>query len=312
MSTLPTIFVNIPAYRDSETYHTVQDIFERAKYPNNVHVGICWQYNSFREEPFQLRDRKHQVSVINLDYRRARGCSWARSIAQTLYGGEDYFLHIDAHSRLIPNWDAIMIDELARCQSDKPILSTYPNHYTLPNNIIDHGPYKLVYNVCHNRIPLFHSRACEEHEKVSPSISLIASGGFVFGRGQTIIDVPHDPHIYFIGEEVGMSVRYWTHGYDMFTPTRTMVFHLYTTPELDKNFHWKDYPDWHTNYETNSLKRMLHLLDIETTDDPVALRDFDRYGLGKIRSLKEYEAFAGVDFAGQTFSENAKKGIPSL
>ena len=312
MSKQPTIFVNIAAYRDSEAYPTIQDLFEKAKYPARVHVGLCWQYNTMREEPFRLRDRQHQVSVINLDYKRARGACWARRASQSLYGGETYFLQVDAHSRFIPNWDEMMIEELGRCSSDKPILSTYPNHYTLPNTVVDHGPYKLIFNTFHNKVPSFHSRACEEHEKTAPSPSLVSSGGFVFGRSEAMIDVPYDPYIYFIGEEITMSVRYWTHGYDLFTPSRTLLFHLYVIPELEKNHHWKDHPDWHDNYESYSRTRVLHLLNIENTTEPMALREIGRYDLGHVRTLAQYEAFAGVDFVGQTFSDNAKNGIPSL
>jgi hypothetical protein len=41
---------------------------------------------------------------------------------------------------------------------------------------------------------------------------------------------------------------------------------------------------------------MRHLLNIETCDDPGALRGIERYGLGTARSLADYEAFSGVDF----------------
>ena len=234
MSTKKTIFVNIAAYRDAEAYPTIMDLFEKAKHPENIHVGICWQYNTLREEPFLIGDRKHQVSVINLDYQKAKGACWARHIVQKLYNNETYYLQVDAHSRFIPHWDTAMIEELDRCDSDKPILSTYPNHYTLPNVITDHGPYKLIFNIFHNKIPSFHSRSCTEEERLSPSLSTIVSGGFLFSHATAMLEVPYDPYIYFIGEEITMSARYWTHGYDLFTPTKSMVFHLYVVPELTK------------------------------------------------------------------------------
>lgn len=307
----PTIFVNIAAYRDSEAYPTIQDLFEKAADPSRIHVGLCWQYSTLREEPFQLRDRHHQISVINVDYKRARGACWARRAAQCLYGNETYYLQVDAHSRFIPGWDEAMIEELAKCPSEKPILSTYPNHYNLPNEIVDHGPYKMIFNEFHNQVPSFHSRSCEENERQIPTPSLVVSGGLVFTRGSTITEVPYDPYVYFIGEEISMSVRYWTHGYDLFTPTRTLVFHLYAEPESGKNLHWKDHPDWHDNYESYSRQRVLHLLNIENTGNPNALREMGRYDLGHVRTLAEYEAYAGIDLRGQTFSENAKLGNPS-
>jgi hypothetical protein len=316
MSKKPTIFVNIAAYRDAEAYPTIMDLFEKAKHPENIHVGICWQYNSLREEPFLISDRKHQVSVINLDYKKAKGACWARHVVQKLYNNETYYLQVDAHSRFIPNWDTAMIEELDRCDSDRPILSTYPNHYTLPNVITDHGPYKLIFNTFHHKVPTFHSRSCTEEERLNPSLSPIVSGGFLFSRAAAMLDVPYDPYIYFIGEEITMSARYWTHGYDIFTPTKSMVFHLYVVPELTKTHHWSDHPDWHDNYEIHSRQRVLHLLDAEETTNAMALRDLECYDLGPYghettRSLAQYEAFAGIDFKTQTLSESAKLGIPS-
>lgn len=312
MTKKDSIFVNIAAYRDMETYATVRDLFEKAKSPENLHVSICWQYNSLREEPFTISDRKHQVSVINIDYKKSQGCSWARHVAQETYNGETYYLQVDAHSRFIPHWDAVMIDELARCNSNKPILSTYPNQYTLPDTIIDHGPYKLIFDKFNKGIPTFHSRACNENEKANPTPSLVIGGGLIFSYAEAILDVPYDPHLYFVGDEIAMSVRYWTHGYDIFTPTRSMVFHLYVEPGLVKNYNWSDNPDWHDNYERSSCARVLHLLGVEQTTDRRALRNLNRYGLGNIRSLQQYETFAGINFKAQTLSDNAKNGIPSV
>ncbi len=312
MSTRPTIFVNIAAYRDPETYPTIRDLFEKAANPENIHVGLCWQYNSLTEEPFQLKDRKHQVSVLNIDYKKSKGACWARHTTQKLYHDEQYFLQIDAHSRFVPDWDKLMIEELARCPSNKPILSSYPSHYTLPNTLVDHGPYKLLLNHFHSQVPVFHSRACTEEERQAPSLSAIISGGFVFGPASAMLEVPYDPFIYFIGEEITMSARYWTHGYDIFTPSRTMMFHLYVVPELTKAYHWLDHSRWHDNFEEPSRERVLQLLGYAPASHPVALQQIDRYGMGNVRSLAEYERFAGVDFKAQTMTENGKSGIPQL
>jgi len=233
-------------------------------------------------------------------------------VAQKTYNNETYYLQVDAHSRFIPNWDTIMIEELARCSSPKPILSTYPNAYTLPNTLGNGIPYKLIFNTWQSRVPTFHTRACDESEKIIPSASLMIGGGLIFSYAEAILDVPYDPNLYFIGDEIAMSVRYWTHGYDMFTPTRAFVFHLYVEPSLVKNYNWSDNADWHTKYESSSRARILHLLGIEQTTDPRALRNFSRYGLGNVRTLAEYEAFAGVNFREQVFSERALLGIPSI
>ncbi len=311
MTKKPTIFVNIAAYRDMETYHTVRDLFEKAKYPDNLHVSICWQYNSLREEPFVLSDRKHQVSVIQVDYKKSKGACWARRMIQTLYNGESHFFQIDAHSRVIPYWDQALIDELAMCPSDKPMLSTYPNQYSLPNELGEMTAYKVIFEDFHNKVPTFHSRPCEPHELLAPSPTAVTTGGFVFAKAEAMLEVPYDPYIYFIGEEISMSARYWTHGYDIFTPTKPILFHLYGTPDSNKVHHWSDHPDWHDSYESSSRVRVLRLLGIEETTDARALQEAERYGFGNVRTLAQYEAFAGVNFRDQVLSELAKKGVTS-
>ena len=39
-----TIFIQIASYRDPELIPTLKHCFERAKYPENLRFGICWQY----------------------------------------------------------------------------------------------------------------------------------------------------------------------------------------------------------------------------------------------------------------------------
>ena len=37
------IFVQIASYRDPELIPTIQDCIEKAKYPEDLTFGICWQ-----------------------------------------------------------------------------------------------------------------------------------------------------------------------------------------------------------------------------------------------------------------------------
>src|SRR5690348_6814047 len=46
-----TIFISIASYRDSECSDTIDSIFNNAKYPENIYLGICEQNNiSFPDE----------------------------------------------------------------------------------------------------------------------------------------------------------------------------------------------------------------------------------------------------------------------
>ena len=37
------IFVQIPAYKDEEIIPSVKDLYAKAKHPDHINVGICWQ-----------------------------------------------------------------------------------------------------------------------------------------------------------------------------------------------------------------------------------------------------------------------------
>ena len=78
---------------------------------------------------FKYKDHPN-VKINFIPYQEAKGVGWARYIIQQeLFTNEDYFLQIDSHSRAIKNWDKILINQIDRCLSKKPILSTYPNGF---------------------------------------------------------------------------------------------------------------------------------------------------------------------------------------
>ncbi|TYZ63956.1 hypothetical protein PybrP1_000220 [[Pythium] brassicae (nom. inval.)] len=135
-----TIFVAIPSYRDPECHHTVDDLLRKASHPGRVHVGVCLQQSADdgEDDPREYFAREYsrtQVRVRWMDYRQAAGPCVARAEAQNLWEGETFYLQIDSHTRFRRGWDAFLIAELAKCPSAKPILTTYPLGYTLPNNV---------------------------------------------------------------------------------------------------------------------------------------------------------------------------------
>jgi hypothetical protein len=171
---LPTIFVSIASYRDSETRPTLDSLFENALYPHRISVGIVlqllkttarqegggdftvgsgydeqiWQsvIDADRVSPSNSRPWKaHQVRCIRMDARDAMGPCYARGLCQTLYRREDYAMQIDSHMRFRKNWDEYLIQTWQACcrqrerdgvlLSERVLLTTYPVGYTLPNNI---------------------------------------------------------------------------------------------------------------------------------------------------------------------------------
>jgi hypothetical protein len=208
-------------------------------------------------------------------------------------------LQIDSHMRFADHWDEKLIAMLARCPSARPILSTYPAAFTPPDRIDSH-----VVALIH--LAGFDDDGLPRQESIGyspdrlgggPRPSAFVAGGFLFGDRRWIAEVPYDPLIYFQGEEITLAARLFTHGWDIFIPTDVLAYHDYNRGDQPR--HWNDRPDW-ADLNRRSLRRVRHLLGIETSQDPDTVRDLGRYGLGSRRSLANYQAFAGVDFRART------------
>jgi hypothetical protein len=111
----------------------------------------------------------------------------------------------------------------------------------------------------------------------------------LFAPRRFVRDVPSDPELYFAGEEITLTVRAFTHGYDLFEPSRVIVWHEY--PRAYRRKHWDDHlgdggPAWYER-DGASRERIRRLFD-----EP----SFGRFGLGTDRTLEEYEAYAGISF----------------
>jgi hypothetical protein len=116
------------------------------------------------------------------------------------------------------------------------------------------------------------------------------SAHFAFTSGQFVKEVPHDPNFYFHGEEISIGVRAFTWGYDLFHPHKTIVWHEYTRKGRTKQ--WDDDSTWgKRNEESHKRNRKLFEMDGEIKDI-----DFGIYDFGKIRSLNDYEKYAGISF----------------
>lgn len=304
----PRIFVQIAAYRDPETLPTILDALARADHPERVSFGLCWQHMPGEDEALLPKDQlPEQVRLIDVHAGESEGVCWARSKIQSLYEGEDYALFIDSHMRFIPGWDSAMIAEQQRCPADKAVFSSYPASYTPPNDL-DANPRQTIMRA-HPYNEQGEIRFRAEFLTRAPDAPLngaFIAAGYMFTPGSVIEEVPYDPYLYFNQEEITLAARLWTHGYDIFSPSRTMIYHFYNTAkaEVKRNMHWDDNPQW-ANMTRRGRKRFNHILEHEKTDDAEALRDIERYSLGTTRTLDEYQDYCGIDLRNKVVSEKA-------
>ena len=98
----------------------MKDLFEKAKNPDNINVGICWQFDEKEDQHcFEVTTRPDQVRMNQVDWHEGEGVCWARYATQQLWDGEQNTLMIDSHMRFVPGWDELMINELAACVSGR-------------------------------------------------------------------------------------------------------------------------------------------------------------------------------------------------
>jgi glycosyltransferase involved in cell wall biosynthesis len=293
------IFVQIASYRDPELENTIKSMIENAKRPKNLVIGVCRQYHP--EDGFDtLNDyrKDKRFRILDILYSESKGVCWARNQVQQLYGGEQYTLQIDSHMRFEKNWDdefIKMVKQLQKKGFDKPLLTGYVSSFNPENDPAERvkEPWRMVFD---RFIPegavFFLPETIPGWEKLKePVTARFYSAHFAFTVGQFSTEVQHDPEFYFHGEEISIAARAYTHGYDLFHPHKTLIWHEYTRKGRTKQ--WDDDKDWvNKNNVSHSKNRKLFSMDGEVSDI-----DFGVYGFGTERTLKEYEIYSGLRFS---------------
>jgi hypothetical protein len=305
----PRIFVSMAAYRDPECQHTVKELFENAKHPQRIFVGIVWQGDKALDRHcFEVpAPRPKQVRLIEVDWRQSKGASWARAQKVQLWHDEEYLFQIDSHMRFEPDWDETLIGMHRACPSAKAVLTTYPAGYTPPRHIphrVTHGLKAKEFDQ-HGIFTMGSWTVPQDPPPDLPVLGAFVGSMMLFGPASMIREVPYDQHLYFFGEEITLAARLWTHGYDIYHPPRPVVYHYWDRSA--RRTHFDDHANWG---ELNALSfaRVRHLLGTQTSTDPAVLAEIERYGLGTTRSLQEYQEFCGVDFATRQITRNALEG----
>ena len=296
-----SIFISIASYRDPEVVRTIRSALDNASGIYNIHFGVVLQEHN--------RDLPDLSWVPNLNLKtmhpkEAKGAGYARSIAMNLYNNQDYYLQVDSHTIFEKDWDLLCVSEFKKAQeiskNNKIILSYYPPPYFVElNNTISY-PTKDKERVPYptRQKPWLNKRKSWTALRISfddknfrlPEKSSTVLGGFIFSSGDITKEVPYDPDISFFGEEVCFAMRAWTRGWDIYSPSKKIVYHFYGRGGYKKI--WKD-----------SRLRVLSWLEIEEISKDKQMKvlcgiEQGIFGAGNIRSLKEYE-----DFCGQNFKE---------
>lgn len=300
----PSIFINIASYKDDkELWETLTDAVAKAKHPERLRFAVVDQTQDPIPDDKLAALAPAQIEYLHLHYRYGRGPCWARAVGYTYLYDEDYVLQIDSHMRFDPEWDEWFVENINTLQvhTEKPYLSSFPYAYnssdkgitlhrnnmaTVTANPAHAGPLKDK-DPTASIIGTLHT-----HRKTIPGCHIAA--GAVFGPADLFRQVPIDPALYFMGEEQNFTIRAFTHGWDLFHVAGQPIFHLYNNSECTVRA-----PHWNKEDEEKRKQRWWEHHD-RTLQRLVAMlyekKDLGAYGLGKVRTLKDFADKFGIDY----------------
>lgn len=311
------IFIQIASYRDPELIPTLKDCIANAKNPKNLVFGIAWQHgpeenlDEFKDDP--------RFRIIDIRWQDSQGACWARNQIQQRYADEDYTLQLDSHHRFVKDWDIQCIEMIKQLQGmghAKPLITGYIPSYDPENDPAARiqAPWKMIFDrfIPEGAIFFLPATIDEWATLTAPVPARFYSAHFCFTLGQFCKEVPHDPDYYFHGEEISIAVRAFTHGYDLFHSHKILAWHEYTRKGRSK--HWDDhihknkeeipkYQDWGLrNAACHKKNRCLFSMDGESYDSV----QWGPYGFGNVRTLRDYEKYAGINFQKRGIQQETK------
>lgn len=307
------LFLSIASYCDPVLPFTLQRAAAMASDPARLHFGVVEQ--SPAGTPRIQAPAGTRLSQVHIDIADARGPCWARAITMTLYDGEDWFLQLDSHMDFDAGWDEALIAQALALGAPARdlVLTTYPDAF----RFVDGQPVRqpttqgVLVQVLKPQAgfaadhPVLSFEA-QPLEVAMPVPGFHVGAGCLFAPGRITQRLPYDPWLYFHGEEQALALRLYTHGWDIFHIPALPVHHLYNDAASGappRPLHWDESHEavretsWWT-LEQRSRARLAAL---------VAGEDLGIYGLGTARSLSDFAAFSGIDYAARTLAPRAFK-----
>jgi hypothetical protein len=309
-----TIFISVASYCDPVLRFTLDQAVGTARWPEHLHFGLVDQ--SGTDLPAINADRlaPARLSLVRINPVHARGPCWARALAMSFYDGEDWFFQIDSHMAFEPDWDARLIAHAQRLAVGRKgvAISSYPNSFVFDeegtvqlrpatSRVLAHVVKPAAtYEADHLVLP-FEAHPVDTDQPV-PGFHVGA--GCLFASGTITQCIPYDPNFYFHGEEQGLALRLFTHGWDIFHIPELPVYHLYNNAESGappRPLHWDAAHEaqrslsWWT-LEQRSRARLTALVEGRLQG---------AYGLGSVNSVADYADFSGIDYARRTLATKA-------
>ena len=267
------------------------------------------------ESKYKKYCENNQIRVLYVDEGEALGPAMARYLASKLWGGETYFMQVDSHLEFAENWDKDYINEVKATKNyPKSILSSYPPGFshkigTTPGTKLCACTFSRS-EVEHSILRINTGASYHGNEDHPSQIAFIAAG-FFFARAEFLKDIPFDPYLpwCFMGEEITLSMRAWTAGWNIYAPRLNLIAHQYRPGRMGLPKYWEsvsrtwNHPGMNNIITNRVIKRIKHIVlypeatsdKIEAENDQIMLNDVTHYGLGTERTGEEYLELTGID-----------------
>ena len=95
---MPSIYIQIAAYRDPDLTNTVEDIVKKSSGKNKIRIGVIDQvckednYYDLKKDFKSIKLKHTTLDFEEVDYKKTKGVCWVRHLLNKKYKGEDYTL----------------------------------------------------------------------------------------------------------------------------------------------------------------------------------------------------------------------------
>lgn len=258
-----SIYINVPAVEDREFVNTIQDAFNKAKYPERIFIGSRILYANdeyidyFEEnikESSQIKYIKEKVEIGKCFDRLGSGLG--RMLSMQFYDNQDYILSIDSHSIFRKHWDEVIIDAFEKVKhlKEKVILTAYAPPYGIKNAVRTEMEETMSYTfygknfindktLGHQKEPIFNKYICfnsvqlkyfKDNINVDLTKDFYPANKFTYNfafSDKNFLDDNSSSHM-LIGEDLIKTIKLLHDDWTLVFPNiGTIVSHLYT-PEL--------------------------------------------------------------------------------
>lgn len=209
----------------------------------------------------------------------------------------------DSHMDFEPEWDVKLSKMWEDAKNEYAVLSTYVQDIEHLGEDVEGSSHLQVPHLCMVKFTSnvrTHATKCANGLSKPKLTNAVWGAGLSFSKCHAELKVqvdPHTPHI-FDGEEFNRAARFWTYGYDIYTPNHVYVLHDYHGSQSNPVTRgWGANPNIHGSFH-DSNKRLRTMLDMPhgESDKEKALRmKKSKYGLGDRRTLDQLIQFSGID-----------------